>query len=103
MTDGVCELLQRIQNGEEIPTKDATTLQKKRKLILPNSWKTYRLTKGPKFALQLKKKATDLTREILLKGSWKDLEFKPYNFNALGLPTQGGCLHPLLKVGSLKS
>eukprot|EP00210_Caulerpa_lentillifera_P002874 g2744.t1 len=96
--DLVRESLERIENGEELSTKDATNLHKKRKLIVPNSWKTYRLTKGPKFALQLTKKATDLTREIMLKGSWKDMEFKPYNFNALGLPTQGGCLHPLLKV-----
>lgn len=25
-------------------------------------------------------------------------DFKAYNFDALGLPVQAGCLHPLLKV-----
>ena len=33
-------------------------------------------------------------------GSWKTADFKAYNFNALGVPTSGGYLHPLLKVGS---
>ncbi len=37
---------------------------------------------------------------LLLRGSWKDADFKPYNFNALGQPTNGGHLHPLLKVDS---
>ena len=31
-------------------------------------------------------------------GEWLKREFKPYNFNALGQPTEGGHLHPLLKV-----
>ena len=29
------------------------------------SWKTYHVTKGPKFALEKKKAATDLTREMM--------------------------------------
>ena len=33
------------------------------------------------------------------RGAWKTEQFKPYNFNALGQPTEGGHLHPLLKVG----
>jgi phenylalanyl-tRNA synthetase alpha chain len=34
------------------------------------------------------------------RGTWQELEFKEYNFNALGQPTEGGHLHPLLKVCS---
>jgi len=34
------------------------------------------------------------------RGTWRTEEFKEYNFNALGLPTNGGALHPLLKVRS---
>ena len=33
------------------------------------------------------------------RGTWRDQEFKAYNFDALGLPPNGGALHPLLKVG----
>jgi hypothetical protein len=33
-----------------------------------------------------------------LRGTWREQEFKAYNFDALGLPPAGGALHPLLKV-----
>lgn len=32
------------------------------------------------------------------RGSWKTSTFKKYNFDAEGIPTNGGALHPLLKV-----
>ncbi|XP_021861672.1 phenylalanine--tRNA ligase alpha subunit, cytoplasmic isoform X2 [Spinacia oleracea] len=35
---------------------------------------------------------------IISHGAWKDMELKEYNFNAKGLPPEGGHLHPLLKV-----
>ncbi|CAI5469711.1 unnamed protein product [Closterium sp. Yama58-4] len=41
---------------------------------------------------------TSPSPSLLPSGAWKSEEFKPYNFNALGLPTEGGHLHPLLKV-----
>lgn len=34
----------------------------------------------------------------LSRGSWQDLNFKKYNFKALGVPPEGGHLHPLLRV-----
>ena len=40
---------------------------KKRKLVAPETWKTYKLSKGPKFALQRVRPATDLTTEMLQK------------------------------------
>ncbi|EJY58081.1 AAEL017409-PA [Aedes aegypti] len=43
---------------------------------------------------------TDLTVEMLASGIWKDLKFKPYNFDALGVPPERGQLHPLMKVRS---
>ena len=38
---------------------------KKRKLITPETRMSYKLTKGPKFALQRKRAATDLTHDML--------------------------------------
>ncbi len=35
---------------------------------------------------------------LLYSGSWKDKQFKSYNFNALGAPVSCGHLHPLMKV-----
>ena len=32
------------------------------------------------------------------RGTWKDQEFKAYNFDALGVQPPAGNLHPLLKV-----
>ncbi|KNA23706.1 hypothetical protein SOVF_022490 [Spinacia oleracea] len=71
---------------------------KRRKLIILQTWKGYSIRKGPSYAPKRKKAATDLTREHLQSGAWKDLELKEYNFNAKGLPPEGGHLHPLLKV-----
>lgn len=57
---------------------------KKRKLIQESIIKSFVLKKGPEFSLTLNKLETDLTSEMLLNGSWKDLKFKDYNFDALG-------------------
>jgi len=32
------------------------------------------------------------------RGSWKTSTFKKYNFEAEGIPPNGGAFHPLLKV-----
>ena len=49
---------------QEVSKADANAL-KKRQQITPESWKTYKLSKGPKFALEKKKPATDLTHDML--------------------------------------
>lgn len=103
-TDSIDDLVQKhlklIANNEpdsEIPDKDKQDY-KKRKLLQEIVIKSFRLTKGPEFAPQLRKLETDLTTDMLLSGGWKNLTFKPYNLNALGVPPEGGHLHPLLKV-----
>ena len=99
--DKTLEVLKALDAGKEpeggLPAAEVTALTK-RKLITPVQWKTFRLSKGPKFALERKKPATDLTYEMLQKGTWRDAPFKEYNFAALGTPYAGGALHPLLKV-----
>nr|GMC91013.1 phenylalanine--tRNA ligase alpha subunit, cytoplasmic-like [Ipomoea batatas] len=93
--DTVKDLLMQIQNGEAVDPKDIDGL-KRRKLIAQQSWKGYSVRKGPKYAPKRIKEATDLTRENLHSGDWKNL--KEYNFSAKGQPVEGGHLHPLLKV-----
>ncbi|KAJ0456573.1 putative phenylalanine--tRNA ligase [Helianthus annuus] len=61
-------------------------------------WKGYSVKKGPNYAPKRRKPATDLTRENLQSGEWKELLFKEYNFLAKGFPVEGGYLHPLLKA-----
>ncbi|KAL4360743.1 hypothetical protein GQ457_04G002130 [Hibiscus cannabinus] len=95
--DKVKDLLIRVQTGLAISKEDINSL-KARKLIVAQTWKGYSVRKGPNYAPKRKKVATDLTRENLQKGDWKELEFKEYNFNAKGPPAESGHLHPLLKV-----
>ncbi|XP_021286842.1 phenylalanine--tRNA ligase alpha subunit, cytoplasmic isoform X1 [Herrania umbratica] len=101
--DKVKDLLIRIQDGQlnlllQVIGKDDINSLKARKLIVAQTWKGYSVRKGPNYAPRRKKVATDLTRENLQRGDWKELEFKEYNFNAKGPPAEAGHLHPLLKV-----
>jgi len=59
---------------------------------------SFKISKGPKFALEIVKEETDLTADMLASGSWKTATFKPYNFKALGADQHAGALHPLNKV-----
>jgi phenylalanyl-tRNA synthetase alpha chain len=96
IVDTVLPVLEDIAAGSDGSNYDLKEMQalSKRKLVTMEKWKTFKLTKGPKFALERKKAATDLTAEMLLKGTWKNEEFKEYNFNALGIKPSGGYLHP---------
>ena len=100
IVDTVLPVLEDLASGSDGSNYDIKEMQalSKRKLVTLDKWKTFKITKGPKFALERKKPATDLTSEMLLKGTWKDADFKEYNFNALGIKPSGGYLHPLLKV-----
>jgi len=82
-----------------VPPKELDALVKKRKLVKQETWKTFTISKGASFALERKKAASDLTKEMLQDGSWRDAEFKSYNLvPGAGAPPNGGCVHPLLKV-----
>ncbi|CAM8907087.1 unnamed protein product [Rhodiola kirilowii] len=95
--DRVKDLLIKIHNKESVDQVDIDEL-KKRKLVAEQKLKGYSVVKGINFAPKRRKAATGLTRENLQRGDWKDLEFKEYNFAAKGQPSEGGYLHPLLKV-----
>lgn len=86
-------------NAADVPQKELDNLIKKRKLVKQETWKTYAIGKGTKFALERKKAHADLTKEMLADGSWRGEEFKQYNLvPGAGAPPAGGHLHPLLKV-----
>ncbi|KAF9971470.1 Phenylalanyl-tRNA synthetase, beta subunit, cytoplasmic [Actinomortierella ambigua] len=77
---------------------NAATLKdlQSRKHVEKHKLISYKVEKGPKFALTVTKEATDLTVDMLTDGSWKTQSFKKYNF--AGNPPEGGHLHPLMKV-----
>ncbi|KAJ8500685.1 hypothetical protein OPV22_011237 [Ensete ventricosum] len=95
--DKVKDLLKTIEEGKVVDGNDVADLSK-RKLIVKQTWRGYTLRKGSKYVSKRKKAATDLTREHLQRGDWKDIEFKEYNLNAQGQPIQIGYLQPLLEV-----
>ena len=98
--DLVKKQLQIISDGkgqDEIGSKEKNEL-KKRKLLQEVTLKSYQLKKGKNFTLTVKKAETDLTAEMIQSGAWKTAQFKPYNFDALGIQPARGHLHPLLKV-----
>ncbi|XP_028166464.1 phenylalanine--tRNA ligase alpha subunit [Ostrinia furnacalis] len=100
ITDTVQDHLNEIKKGIDNLADNIRNDYKKRKLLQEVTIKSFLLSKGPQFATTIKKLETDLTSEMLLTGSWKNLDFKPYNFDALGQPPECGHLHPLLKVRS---
>lgn len=100
IVDSVQEHLIEVKKGIDNLTTNVRNDYKKRKLLQEVTVKSFLLSKGPQFSTTIKKLETDLTSEMLLTGAWKTLQFKPYNFDALGQPPECGHLHPLLKVRS---
>eukprot|EP01112_Ceratiomyxa_fruticulosa_P018562 TRINITY_DN595_c0_g1_i1.p1 TRINITY_DN595_c0_g1~~TRINITY_DN595_c0_g1_i1.p1 ORF type:complete len:543 (+),score=151.81 TRINITY_DN595_c0_g1_i1:69-1631(+) len=71
---------------------------RRRKLVHDAVFKTFSVKRGPKFTPNWRKPIADITPEMLASGSWRDEQFKDYNFQAMGSLTAGGHLHPLMKV-----
>lgn len=100
ITDTTRKQLRTIQETRTYP--DAAVLKdlRKRKLITAQKVIGFKVSKGPKFALEMVKEETDLTADMIASGAWKTATFKPYNFKALGSDQNPGALHPLNKVRS---
>lgn len=106
ISDTTGMLLREVKAVEGLPSAEAekrinkVDLEslKKRKLSVLSSLTGYRIERLAGFTTEAVKYETDLTPEMLLSGSWKTAQFKPYNLNSLGRDLQGGHLHPLLKV-----
>ncbi|OQR98578.1 phenylalanyl-tRNA synthetase alpha chain [Achlya hypogyna] len=101
VTDDVTALVKHVEavNGDvaRVPKADADNL-KRRKLLTLQVRKSWAVGKGPNFAVERKRQAANLNKDMLDSESWKTETFKPYNFNTMGMPVGGGQLHPLMKV-----
>ncbi|XP_017871463.1 PREDICTED: phenylalanine--tRNA ligase alpha subunit-like [Drosophila arizonae] len=95
----VDEVREQLLQLAELSAKDVAEY-KKRKLLQELTIKSLLLSKGAEFSTTLTKLETDLTTDMLASGQWQQLQFKPYNFDALGAAPARGQLHPLLKVRS---
>ncbi|RWS27458.1 phenylalanine--tRNA ligase alpha subunit-like protein [Leptotrombidium deliense] len=97
--DEVKQALIKIKESEGRNINDTVKQDlKKRKLIQEIKVTSYNVSKGSDFKLKLEKLETELTSEMIAKGTWKEKQFKDYNFDALGVNIERGHLHPLLKV-----
>ncbi|KAH6915320.1 phenylalanine-tRNA ligase [Coprinopsis sp. MPI-PUGE-AT-0042] len=91
--------LKEIQASGDLKAGEKTLADlRKRKLVIQKKGQWFVVKKGPNFSTSIAKPETDLTAEMLTSGSWKTSTYKKYNFEADGIPTNGGGLHPLLKV-----
>eukprot|EP00172_Hildenbrandia_rubra_P001514 Plantae.Rhodophyta-Hildenbrandia_rubra.ctg20784.p1 GENE.Plantae.Rhodophyta-Hildenbrandia_rubra.ctg20784~~Plantae.Rhodophyta-Hildenbrandia_rubra.ctg20784.p1 ORF type:complete len:526 (-),score=101.05 Plantae.Rhodophyta-Hildenbrandia_rubra.ctg20784:73-1608(-) len=95
--DEVAEDLRRVKDGEKLDGKVLKDL-KKRQLVEMKTYKTFRIFKGGKIGDARKVQATELTKEMLESGDWKNKAFKKYNMTAEGKIGLIGHLHTLLKV-----
>ncbi|XP_077590023.1 phenylalanine--tRNA ligase alpha subunit [Stigmatopora nigra] len=97
--DQVREKLLLVQKGDSsnLDEKEKNEL-KKRKLLAEVTVKSYLITKGSTFSTTVTKQETELTPEMIATGNWKEKNFKPYNFDAMGVVLDCGHLHPLMKV-----
>lgn len=96
--DRVQYSLQLISQGGEILVTDQDEFVKKRKLVTIKEIKSNTILKGPQFRVNFTKPETELTKQMIIDGSWADKVFKPYNFDSLGTPNNAGFLHPMMKV-----
>lgn len=96
--DTAVSQLREIKETGSLADKKELAELKKRKLISLTKIVGFKVDKAAKFALSIKSYETDITSEMVASGSWKDAEFKPYNFNSEGVYPSSGALHPLSKV-----
>jgi len=91
-------LMQELQQFDSLDDKKKTEL-KKRKMCTLTSTTSYHVAKTADFTVAEAKKAAEVTADMIRDGSWKDMDFKPFNFDkANGEPCMGGSLHLLNKV-----
>ncbi|EDR22803.1 phenylalanyl-tRNA synthetase alpha chain B, putative [Entamoeba dispar SAW760] len=94
--DSIQKSLKEVLGGRAA-TKNEEVIFKRRKFLRQETITDYILKQGPSFNKRSKPVA-NLTAEMLLNGSWKDANWKEYNFNALGVYPKGGSRHQLSKV-----
>ncbi|THC93280.1 hypothetical protein EYZ11_007238 [Aspergillus tanneri] len=98
IVDETREQLLTIERTQTLDDQKALSDLKRRKLVALQKVITFKISKGTKYAKEFVKEETDLTAEMLMNGSWKTAQLKPYNFKAKGAPTPSGAFHPLNKV-----
>ncbi|OHS96136.1 phenylalanyl-tRNA synthetase, alpha subunit family protein [Tritrichomonas foetus] len=99
--DKVKDLLNTFaSDSSKVPAKEVNDL-KKRGLVSLVTVKWFGIKKASSYVTNmslLRRRVAELTEEMVKSGEWKDVDFAPLNFNALGSKISCGHEHPLLKV-----
>jgi len=98
VVDSVTDDCQKELSNLTSLSKEQLDALKKRKLIATTSTTTFCVKTTEKFSTSAKKDHANLTEEMIRRGTWNGAGFKALNFDAGGLPSRGGHLHPLSKV-----
>lgn len=72
---------EQLQVIKETKTHDSKIIAdlKKRKLLNVQKVISFKISKGPKFALEMVREETDLTADMLVSGAWKTATFSMYH------------------------
>lgn len=102
-SDKVKDLLVNFEKDpNSVPAKEVNDL-KKRGLVSLVTQKWFDIKKGTSYVpnmSQLRRQVAELTEDMVKSGEWKNVDFSPLNFNALGSKIGSGHEHPLTKVRS---
>lgn len=93
--DSVQNLL--IRASSEAADAEEMELLRKRKLVTRKKSVVFVATRGPLFSEDASY-VTELTSRMVLDGTYRDMDFKPYNFASRGNIPVCGSIHPLMKV-----
>lgn len=93
------DIVQKLLEGFKEGSRDSESINllKKRKLISPCKRLQYNITRGININNDVEY-INELTAKMVVSEEYKELNFKPYNFNTTGNIPQAGALHPLMKV-----
>ncbi|KAH0473489.1 MAG: uncharacterized protein KVP18_001179 [Porospora cf. gigantea A] len=94
----IASLVDEARIMEALPSAAELQNMRKRKLVDSKLQKVAVVRRGEHFSTTIESFATELTRDMILTGAWRDMKFKPYNWNSAGQTVSRGSVHPLMRV-----
>ncbi|KAJ4462140.1 putative Phenylalanine--tRNA ligase alpha subunit A [Paratrimastix pyriformis] len=100
--DTTHEMMVRFVRGSlEALSKDEQKDVQKRKLVEKRTRKLIKVVRGPAYAETRKPTVPFLTKDMLAKGNWDQVNFKPLKLDAISAHPPAGHLHPLMQYKSM--
>ncbi|KAH0792185.1 phenylalanine--tRNA ligase alpha subunit [Histomonas meleagridis] len=90
-----------VKDSSKVDKKFTDEIINRRKLVAPTTTKWFGIVKDVKYKPSMSlvpKPVAELTEKMVKSGEWKDVEFAPLNFEAMGAKIDCGHEHPLLRI-----